>query len=382
MNSFKALFEARQDVAEVNRIIQRFVTDTAPYDDIVLRVAGFTGRFRKPDTNKSESIDIIPVLDALTKAGYVRKRSDGMYTRSDAVSRVISDLNNKKLDTRLARETDTGGRLTTTTAARMAYMSDTDGKTAGEVLDSAPRTYKAGGKYSGPVREFIIKTIKENDPAYAAMPDSAKEMITTLRNLSQPKNAFKLLRDFLAKRNARQGYASFVKYVTSAYGDKAYVDALAGLDNAGIVVSERGTINLRAVEDIRTVMNYFAGESFDNIEPVDKVGAFLPNFIGTATADSAAPARNIKMFLTEPKFASVIDRINRGLTDDYFATTMSKEPNELPSIADKVIHRLATYVDADSPDDLRTKVQNLRGRQDDATKAKGRTDSLFKTFSI
>ena len=185
---------------------------------------------------------------------------------------------------------------------------------AGDKLERAPRNYKQGGKYSGATKEYIIKVTKERDPAWKALSDATKNMITRLQGLENPSYSFKVLKALMSLRAKKKGYTPFIEYVKENFKDQGYVDALYDLQSAGILDARTNTISNDAVKQVRNALDFFKEEPVEGIPPLEKVSAFLPNFMKAATGSSATTFRAINNIVTNKRFAPVINLINTKLS--------------------------------------------------------------------
>lgn len=369
-------------------IIQRYATDRVPFDDFLLRVAAFSNGISIPDPKKPEDINIIPVLDDLAKAGLVAKRANGSYKRGDAVGRLIASVAGKKVDRALDGDISKQGKLSFSQTGQMGHLAG-DGE-AGAKLDRAPRNYKQGGKYSGATKEFIIKVTKERDPAWERLGGATKDMISRLQTLSNPSYSFKVLKALLAVRAKKKGYTSFIEYVKQNFKDQGYVDALYDLQSIGVVDAESNTISNESIKLIRNAMDFFKEEPVEGIPPLDKVGAFLPNFIKNAVASSANTFRAVNNVVTNKRFAPIINLINTKLTDDRLDDIMATDDAELRQNQTLfVIKFLAKSLKADTVDELKAAIEEKKANRQDfksdqnvEAKAIGRMEEFLNIFDI
>ncbi|MDT9680468.1 hypothetical protein, partial [Campylobacter jejuni] len=84
-----------------------------------------------------------------------------------------------------------------------------------------------------------------------------------------------------------------------------------------------------AVKQVRNAIDFFKEEPVEGISPLEKVSAFLPNFMRAATDSSATTFRAINNIVTNKRFAPIINIINTKLTDDRLADIMATDDAEL-----------------------------------------------------
>lgn len=379
-----------EGIANMNKarsVIQQFVSPTASYEDLLLRVAGYTNGISIPNKNKDKRVDIIPVLDALADAGLVQRKSNGAYKRGDSVGKLISAEANNKTTKAIGGDNSKDGRLAFTQTNQMGYMGNS-GET-GEVLDAAPRNYKAGGRYSGQAKEFIIKSIKEKDHNWKSLSGTTKQMIAKLATIENPLYSFRVLKAVMAKRDKKKGYTDFSSIVKDTFNDQAYIDALYDLESIGLLDAKSGTLNTGAVKELRNAIEFFKEPPVDGITRIDKLSALLPKFAANATAHSATTHRSLNNLVTNPKYKTVINIINTRLNDDVLADILATPNNELTSPIKRSIKFLASKLDADTVDDLKAAItvkQNNRadfkGDANIDAKNAGRFDFFVKNFDI
>lgn len=369
-------------------IIQKYATDRVPFDDILLRVAAFSNGMSIPNPNKPEDINIIPVLDDLARVGLVTKRPNGSYKRGDAVSRLIASVAGRKVDSALGGDLSRQGKLSFSQTAQMGHLGGSG--EAGDKLERAPRNYKQGGRYSGATKEYIIKVTKERDPAWKALSDATKDMITRLQGLENPSYSFKVLKALLHLRAKKKGYIPFIEYVKENFKDQRYVDALYDLQTAGILDARTNTINNDAVKQVRNAIDFFEEEPVEGISPLEKVSAFLPNFMKAATGSSATTFRAINNIVTNKRFAPVINLINTKLTDDRLADIMATDDAELRRNQTLfIIKFLAKNLKANSVEELKSAIEEKKANRQDfksdankEAKSIGRMEEFLRIFDI
>lgn len=378
---------------DAKRIITSYSSAQAPYNDFILRIAGFTKGDRIPDKNKPAEIDIIPALDDLAKKGYVIKKPNGAYKSTDVISRLISMAVNDTRDRASQGDLSKDGKLSTTQVDKMHHMAG-DG-TLGQKLNNAELSYKAGGKYSGVTKELILKMIKRKDGKWEELSDSAKAMVDKLNTLDNPLYSFKVLKLLISLRSKKKGYTDFITFVKDYSSDEGYVNALLDLQNIGVVDVKNNTLNSSAIKDIRNVMNYMEEPTVEDIKPVDKVSAFLPKFFGSAVSTTGETHRRLNQLVSlihpsssrnKAEFVRVYGFIKNKLTDDQLASIMTDSGTSLP---ERIIKYLGNALNVSTKDELvkaiDTKFKNREDFKSDTNKeAKntGRFDEFIKNFSI
>lgn len=378
---------------DAKRIITSYSSAQAPYHDFILRIAGFTKGDRVPDKNKPAEIDIIPALDDLARKGYVIKKPNGAYRATDIISRLVSmavrDTQNRAGEGDLSKD----GKLNTTQVDKMHHMAG-DGS-LGQKLNAAERSYKAGGKYSGVTKELILKTIKGKDQKWADLSESTKAMVDKLNTLDNPLYSFKVLKMLLAMRAKKKGYTDFVSYIKEYSSDESYVNALLDLQNIGVVDVKNNSLNSSAIKDIRNVMDYMEEEPIEDIQPVDKVSAFLPKFFGSAVSTSGETHRRLNSVVSmmhpssrrnKEEFVNVYNFIKSKLTDDELMTIMSDSGT---TMTEKLIKYLGNAFGVTTKDDLVAAIdkkfknrEDFKGEENKESKNTGRFDEFVKNFSI
>ena len=371
---------------KVKNIIAQHTNRESSYNDTLLRVAAFSNGISKPNPNKPNEINVIPILNALARMGAVIKKPNGTFKRTEVLSKVISQQVNDKTNRVLGGDTSADGRLQTTQTKDMGYMGG-DGDAA-EKLNAAPRSYKQGGKYSGAAKEFVIKTIKEKDEAWMALPDEVKDTVVKLGELSNPLFSFKVLKKLLELQSKKKGYVPFIQYVENMFKDQQYVDALLDLKTINVVSHDK--INNNAVANIRKAIEFMNKPSVEGLTAFDKVNAMLPKFMGSSVKHSANKFRAINNVVTNPKYKSIIDVINSRLTDEQLSTIMTTSADALQnSPIKRTIKFLATSLSATKVDDLKAKIaEKIKNRENYASdenaeaKNSGRMDFFSSNFNL
>jgi len=383
---------------DAKAIITKYTSAQSPYDDFIMRLAGFSNGMTKPNPDKPGEINVIPVLDELAAKGYVKKLSDGVYKRTDVLSRLISQATTSAKDRALGGDPSKEGRLGYTRTNQMSHFGG-DGA-LGDKLKNAPRNYKAGGKYSADTKEAVLNAVKGNDPAWDALPDTTKEMTSKLNDLENPLYSFTVLRALLKMQGRKKGYVDFVKFVQDNFKDSAYVDALYGLADIGAVDLKNGTVNNSTVRDIRNVLDFMEEETVEGIEPIDKIGAFLPKFIGTATSTSGTQHRELNNIVLamhpnsknkRNEFVGTYNIIQNRLTDDKLQDILSKSREEIKGsgINVRAIYALAKGFNVDTVDELKQEIEtkfsnrtNYGSEENKAAKNIGRVEEFKKIFDL
>ena len=373
-------------LARIKNIIMQHTSQTSSFNDTLLRVAAFSNGISRPNPDKPNEINVIPVLNALARVGAVVKRPNGTYKRTDALSRIISQQVNNKVDRALDGDTKADGRLQTTQTKNMGYMgADVD---AGNKLDNAPRSYKQGGKYSGAAKELVIKTIKDKDPEWANLDDNVKGMVDKLAQLSNPTYSFKVLKKLLLLQSKKKGYVSFVNFVETLFKDERYVEALMDLQNIGVVSDSK--INNAAMDNIRSVINFMGKDSVEGLTAFDKTNAMLPKFMENSVKHTGLVHRAINNVVLNPKFKPTIEVINNRLTDEQLSSILATDTKELGnSPIKKTIKFLANSLKVDSADALKAAIaekvrnrENYNSDENQEAKATGRMDYFKSNFNI
>lgn len=371
---------------KVKNIIAQHTNRESSYNDTLLRVAAFSNGISKPNPNKPNEINVIPILNALARIGAVIKKPNGTFKRTEVLSKVISQQVNDKTNRVLGGDTSADGRLQTTQTKDMGYMGG-DGDAA-DKLNAAPRSYKQGGKYSGAAKEFVIKTIKEKDEEWIALPDEVKDAVAKLGELSNPLFSFKVLKKLLELQSKKKGYVPFIQYVENLFKDQQYVDAFLDLKAINVVSDDK--INNNAVANIRKAIEFMNKPSVEGLTAFDKVNAMLPKFMGSSVKHSANKFRAINNVVTNPKYKSIIDVINSRLTDDQLSSIMTTSSDALQnSPIKRTIKFLASSLSATTVDDLKAKIaEKIKNREnytsDENAEAKnsGRMDFFSSNFNL
>lgn len=381
-------FNLSRNIKRAKSIIQRYTSPSNPFEDVVLRVAGFTDGMTVPNPNADERINVIDLLDELASAKLLVKRPNGAYKRTEAISRLLSHFINKKIDTALDGDLTKAGRLDLTQTKNMRHLSGDE--PAGDKLKNAPPTYKQGGKYSGVTKEYVLKIIKSNDPAWRNLPENTKKMLDDLRTLSNPSYAFKILRSLMNMRATKKGYVPFIEFVQDNFNNEQYVDSLFDLQSIGVLNTKDNTINMGAVNTIREAINFFNADIVENITPMDKLAAFLPNFVKSAVSSSGATHRTINRILTSKQFEPVVVFIRTKLTDATLDDILSRSDEELkPRKTLFTIKYLAKKLDVDTVENLKDKIDekienrlNYKSDENKEAKSIGRIGEFFTLFNI
>lgn len=373
-------------IAKAKSIISQYTSRESSYNDTLLRVAAFSNGISKPNPDKPNEINVIPILNTLARNGLVIRKPNGTYKRTEAVSRLISQQVNTRTDAALSGDTSRDGKLQTTQTKDMGYMGGN--ASVADKLRNAPRSYKAGGKYSGAAKELVIKDIKENDPAWRQLPDSCKDMVQKLSTLSNPLYSFRVLKKLIQLQASKKGYTSFVSFVENMFKTQEYVEALMDLQSIGVVSDNK--LNNAAINDIKKVIQYMTQPTKSGISAADKTGALLPKFMENSTKHTGLTYRAINNIVTNPKYKSILDIINTRLTDEQLdkinstdAATLSTSPIK------KTIKFLANTLNASDVNDLKNKInEKIKNREDynsdenQEAKNTGRMDFFSKNFSL
>lgn len=381
----EARIASKEDVEKAIKIINSYATSENPFNDILIRVMGFTSGFVSPDTNKSEVIDVIPVLNELRSNGLVTMRGKNIYKRGDALGQLMRDHTLKGIESVIGGAPAASGRLSLEQIDRLAEFAVGEGN-LGDRLSNAPNIWKSGGKRSGDVKSLIQQRIMNSDPNYESLSDGAKNLIPELAQLSNPEDSFQVLKYILQLSKSKKNYTSFVREVEQYFTNEKYVDALYGLVDIGVIDSANGNrINGNVINQIREIINFMSSDSIENISPIDKLNAFLPNFGASATSTSASLHRGVNELLKDKSFVNIV--INR-LTDEIYDDILDTPTNELSGVKLKV-KQIADAFELTDLNEFRNKVNSLirnranhKGDENIAAKDEGRFNEFVRKFSI
>ena len=383
-------------ILDAKQIITKYTSAENTYDDFIMRLAGFTNGIARANPETSDGINVIPVLSELTKKGYVRSVGNGRYKRTDVLSRLISQAVKKTTDRAIDGDPSKNGKLGYTQSANMSHMAGDGG--LGSKLANAPRNYKAGGKYSGDMKEAVLRTTRESDPAWLSLPEPTKNMVIKLNTIENPLYAFKVLNALIKLRDQKKGYVPFIKYIETHFKDQAYIDALMDLNSAGIVDIKNGTLNNQSLKSVQGVMEFMEQEPIEGIKPLDKIAAFLPKFIANATTTSASTHRGLNSLVlamhpssNNKELKAVYNLIQTKLTDDKLDDILSMGSDEIKSsgTATRTIYTLATDLDVNTVNELKLAIDKkytnrveYAGDENKAAKEIGRVSEFKRLFSI
>lgn len=388
INLFEAKIASKNEIEKAINIINKYTTPENPFNDILIRVMGFTSGFTKPDQNKDEAIDIIPVLDDLKRNGLVSTRGKDMYKRSDALSQLMRNHILKDMNRVIGGITNSDGRLSLEQVERLSTFVSGGSRDIplGDRLNNSINSWKSGGKHSGDVKSIVKDTIKQDDPEYKNLPESSKNMLNKLSTLSDPYNSFHVLKYILHLQKSKKGYTSFIKEIENYFTNEKYIDALYGLVDLGVIDSASGNkINNSVVSDIRNAINFLKQETVQNISLNDKLSAFLPNFSASATSSSASLHRGINELLKKPGFVDII--INR-LNSEKFENILNANKEELKGVS-LDIRNIADAFNISDLNEFQNKITtlvrnrvNYKGDENISAKNTGRFDEFIRKFSI
>lgn len=376
------------NMRKAKNIIQKYTSNSVPFNDFLLRVAAFSNGISVPSHSKPDEINIIPVLDELVSVGLVQKRPSGAYKRGEALSKLIATYINTKTNDAVSGNLSKDGRLTPTQMVGLSHMAGED-QSIVDKLKNAPKTYKQGGKYSGIASEILKKYFMENDENYKNISSQTKDMIKKLSSLPNPSFSFKILKFILNVQKQKKSYTTFVQLVTQFFKNEEYISALHDLFEIGILNATTNTINNSSIQEIRNVISYMQSPIDDpDLTNLDRVRAFLPRFLKEATDTSATTNRNINAILLNPRFKPILNFINTKLSEDEFQQIISLDMSSLDQ-NDKIIKYLAKAFNSTSIVDLKQKIeQKYKNRQDFksdeniSAKNIGRFEEFEKIFQI
>lgn len=379
---------SERDVKKAISIINKFATTENPFNDILIRVMGFTSGFTKPDPDKPDIINVIPVLDALKRNGLVTMRGNGYYKRGDALGQLMRNHIISDIEKVIAGDVGRSGRLSLDQINRLSALVTGGGvdDALGDRLSTTKNIWKSGGKHSGVVRSLVKKTIIESDPTYRDLSGSAKNMLDKMNNLSNPEVAFKVLKHILRLQKSKKNYTSFLFEIENYFSNETYITALYELVDIGVINAADGNkINGSAVQDIRDAIEFMKQGAIENISVNDKLSAFLPHFNASSTASSAVAHRGINEILRKPGF---VDIVLKRLTDERYNSIMTTPKDELSNAAMN-IRLISDMFDISDMDEFKNKVNELvsnrtdfKGDSNIAAKNEGRFAEFSRKFTI
>lgn len=385
----------QNQINTVKSIISKYATPSVPYDDIIQRLAGLTNRFTKPSPDMAgDKIDVLPIIKELVSKGFLKAQTNGTYRRADAVSRVLGNAVNSVEDRAMKGDLSQKGDLKVSQTNALGHLAGD--APLGDKLKNAPQNYKHGGIYSGKTKEAVYKAIVDNDPNWNALSAESKDMVTKLNSLPNPLNSFVVLKRLLKARATKKGYIDIVKEIKGFSKSQDDMDAAMDLSDIGVIDVKNNTINNMAIKNIRNVIEFMKADTIENIEPINKMEAFLPKFL--TAAKNIGAKRHVqqinpiikKMHPQSPDaskaYVNLYNFIQSSLTDDELQRILSSEPT---APRDKVLRSLATNLRANSVDSLKTEIETKfsnytdnRGEDNRQAKNSGRIEDFIQSFDI